>query len=78
MSDKPDLTLLKRQLLAVLEDGPSNLETLKAFALRETVFKGAHAPVAINELEVAGRVECVHARKHAAFKVQLAKPTLFS
>ena len=77
ISDKPDLTLLKRQLGAVLENGPATLDTLKQFALRETAFKGTHAPVAVAELEQAGKVECERTRRHEDFVVCLAAPTLF-
>ena len=74
---EPDLSLLKRQLLAVLEDGERTLEGLKRYALYETVFKGTHVPTAISELEAARKVVCTHTRKHEDRLVRLAPNTLF-
>jgi three-Cys-motif partner protein len=77
INDEPDLTLLKRQLLVCLEVGETNLEALKDFALHETIFKGAHVPTAVIQLEAARKVVCTHARRHEDFMVRLAPPTLF-
>ena len=77
ISDEPDLTLLKRQLLSVLELGAISLEALKDFALHDTVFKGTHASTAVNQLEAARQVECTRARRHQDYMVRLAPPTLF-
>ena len=77
VSMEPDLTLLKVQLLETLISGQTSLSALKDFAVRETVFKGTHVPVAIDELESARKVDCTHARKHEDFLVRLAPASLF-
>lgn len=77
MSDKLDLSLLRRQLLERLEEGETTLEALKDFALFETMFKKTHVQTAINELEHDGKVECGRARPHRDFTVRLAAPRLF-
>lgn len=77
IEDQPDLTVLKRQVLSTLEQGETSLEVLKDFALRETVFKGAHASIAVRQLEEAGQVHSKKARRHQDYIVRLAPPTLF-
>ena len=57
--------------------GRTNLEALKTYTLEKTVFKGPHAPDAVDALERERRVVCQHAKKHSDHMVELAPPTLF-
>jgi three-Cys-motif partner protein len=79
MTDKPDLALLKKQLLVVLGQGRTNMAALKHFALTDTVFKATHVPGAIAELRAAHEVECQPAKRHEDYFVYLpTQPTLFA
>ncbi len=73
----PDLSLLVQQVLERVERGPQSLEDLKEFALRETMFKKAHADPAVRKLESLGKVERTRARKHEDVTVSLTAPKLF-
>ena len=73
----PDLTLLRQQILALLESGPKSMEDLQGYTLRETVYKRVHARKAVEALEADRKVACQPARKHADYMVRLAPETLF-
>ena len=77
LDTKADIRVLKRQLLERLERGAAPLEVLKEYALKETIFKKTHAPLAVEELERDRLVVCKHARSHSDYIVELAPPTLF-
>lgn len=77
MNSNPDLSLLRKQLLGRLEDGEVSLESLKDFALLDTVFKRSHVDPAVRSLESTGAVERDAARRHEDVIVRLAPPTLF-
>lgn len=76
IEEKPDLTLLRKQLLArVVETGGQTLEELKRFALLETMYKPSHVTRAVSELEVEMKLGVERRRSHADTVVS---PTLLS
>jgi three-Cys-motif partner protein len=65
VNESPALTVLKRQLLAILvSEGPKSLADLKEYTLLETIFRPAHTTDAVRELEYDGLVHRSKAPKH--------------
>jgi three-Cys-motif partner protein len=78
LSDRaPNLTVLGEQILEFLEAGERTMAEIQRFALLETIFKKAHAPLAVKQLGDKGKVTCKPARAYADYKVMLAPVTLF-
>lgn len=76
IEEEPDLTLLRRQLLArVVATGGQTLDALKRYTLIETIFREPHAKRAVDELEAEGKVAVVRKRSHSETVV---RPTLLA
>ncbi len=76
IEEQPDLTLLKRQLLArVVETGGQTLEELKRFTLLDTLFREPQATQAVKQLEEGFVVDVDRKRSHAA---TIVRPTLLA
>ena len=76
ISDEPDLSLLKRQLLErVLEDGAVTLSELKRYTLLETIYREPHATTAVRELENEMKLSVSWKRSH---ENTIVEPTIFA
>jgi three-Cys-motif partner protein len=76
ISDEPDLTLLKRQLLErVSKNGSMSLSDLKRYTLLETIYREPHATTAVRELENEMKVSVSWKRRH---EDTIVEPTLFA
>ena len=65
ISDEPDLSLLKRQLLdEVVAAGSIQLSELKRYTLLETIYREPHATTAVRELDAEMKVSVVWRRSH--------------
>ena len=73
LSEGPDLTLLRRQLIEILtQDGAQSLADLKEYTLLETMFRPPHAVDAVHELEAEGIVHRSKAQRHEDQIVELS------
>lgn len=76
IEEEPDLTLLKRQLLArVVETGGQTLDELKRFTLLDTLFREPQATQAVKQLEEEFVVDVDRKRSHAD---TIVRPTLLA
>jgi three-Cys-motif partner protein len=77
VNNNPDLTLLRRQIMDLLDGGERSLAALKDHALLQTVFKKTHVDPAVRQLADEGRVERTSAKSHEGVVVRLAPVALF-
>ena len=76
ISEEPDLSLLKRQLLAELKCGSTvSVADLKNFTLLRTIYKEPRATTAVMELENEMKVSVSWKKSHSESVVSL---TLFA
>ncbi|OLT24935.1 hypothetical protein BJF83_23510 [Nocardiopsis sp. CNR-923] len=74
--EKPELGPLRRALLSKLEEGPTEVEKLRDFALRETVYRDSHAGTLLKDLFKEGIIESSTGRvPRKQDRVWLAKQT---
>lgn len=74
--ERPELAPLRRALLSKLEEGAAEVEKLRDFALRETVYRDSHAGTLLKDLFKEGIIESSTGRTpRKQDRVWLAKQT---